>query len=61
MRKLAEDEADLAGVDIVLLQLLERRLVEVGAMRTGRGGIFDDRHLGVLRPQRHFADRPAAH
>ena len=52
----AEHEADFAGVDILLLQLLERRLVEIGAMRARSGRIFDDRDLGIVRAHGHLAD-----
>src|SRR5207244_9405026 len=55
MGKLAEHETNLAGVDILLLQLLEGRLVEIGAMRTGSGSKFDDRDLGLVRSHGHIA------
>ena len=46
---LAVGEADLAGVDVIGLQLRPDGRVEVGAMRAGEGGVFGDLHLGIRR------------
>ncbi|KAI9880889.1 MAG: hypothetical protein M1823_006697, partial [Watsoniomyces obsoletus] len=46
-REFADDEANLASIDIVLLDRFERGVVEVCAMRAGHRHVFDDRHRGV--------------
>jgi hypothetical protein len=50
---LALDVVDLAGLDVVLLELAEDALVEGRAMRAGERGILDDRHRRVGVAQRH--------
>jgi hypothetical protein len=43
-RKFTKDESDLAGVDVVLLQLREYLAAEGGAMGAGQRAVFDHRH-----------------
>ena len=45
-RELTEDEAHLAGVDVVLLQLRKGLLAEDGAVRAGQRTVFDHRDAG---------------
>src|SRR5277367_6065552 len=42
--KFTKDESDLAGVDVVLLQLREYLAAEGGAMGAGQRAVFDHRH-----------------
>src|SRR5882757_6273541 len=56
-RELAEHVPHLAGVDEFRLEFWKHVLVERGAMRAGRRRVFDDRHLGVIRTERHVGQR----
>src|SRR5262249_32691550 len=60
-REFAEDEADLAGVDIFALELRIDRFVEMGAVRTGHGGVFDDGAGRAVAAQDHVAERTRLH
>src|SRR5262245_37719879 len=59
--KLAHDEADLAGVDELLLHAREHVLLEIGAMRTGERDIFDHGDGRVSLAERAFSERPRRH
>src|SRR5215472_1756146 len=50
--------ADLAGVDVTLLQLGKRGLGKMRAMRAGHRGIFDDGHRRLVGPDHDVAVRP---
>src|ERR1700722_12048417 len=55
-RKFTEDESDLAGVDVVLLQLGKDLAAEGGAMGAGQRAIFDDWHARWVA-HRQFGQR----
>src|SRR5579859_2129546 len=52
-REIAEDPAHLAGIDPILLHLREGLHREIGAVRAGERGIFDDRDLRIGLAQDH--------
>src|SRR6516165_7012085 len=60
-RELAEDEANLAGIDVLGLQLRIGRLVEMGAVRAGHGCILDDRHRGIRGAENVVTERTRRH
>src|SRR6202046_4531196 len=43
-RKFTKDESDLAGVDVILLEVRKDLEAEEGEMGPGRRAVFDDRH-----------------
>ena len=46
-RKVAENEAHFAGVDVFRLEARVDLFVELGAVRASHRSVFDDRHFGV--------------
>ena len=52
-REIAQDIADLAGIDVALLDFRECGLLEMRAVRASHRGIFDDgdRRLGIAQRQ----------
>src|SRR5262249_15741417 len=60
-RKFPENEANLAGIDVFLLQLRVRRLVEMAAVRAGHRGIFDDGDRGIVGALDLVAQRARRH
>ena len=60
-RKLAQDEAHLAGVDVFFLERLIIILVKAGAMRAGHRHVFDDGDRSGLLAERHFLERALLH
>ena len=59
--RLPHDEADLAGVDELLLHPRENGLLEIGAMRAGERDILDHGDGRVGLAERAFAERPRRH
>ena len=60
-RILAEQEAHLAGVDVLLFERIEDLGVEALAVRAGHGGVLDDHVRRVGIAERHFAERAGNH
>src|SRR5450759_1848512 len=60
-REIAQDVADLAGVDVALLKFRECRLLEMRAVRAGHRGIFDDGDRRLVVAQGQIGQRIRLH
>src|ERR1017187_1970108 len=60
-REIAQDVADLAGVDVALLKFRECSLLEMRAVRAGHRGIFDDGDRRLVFAQGQIGQRIRLH